>query len=90
MQVIVNLPDDVVAQLQIENGDIERAILENIALEGYRSARLTSAQIRRMLGFTTRMQVDEFLKLNGIYLEYTDEDLAHEAETSRLLQSKIG
>ena len=39
--------------------------LEALALEGYRSGKLSQAQVRRMLGYETRAQVDGFLKRHG-------------------------
>ena len=36
-------------------------------LEGYRSGILTESQVRRMLGFETRMEVNAFLKDHGIF-----------------------
>lgn len=86
MQVTIELPEDIAEGLQTKWRDIPRGVLEAIALEGYRSGSITSEQVRRMLGYGTRMQVDEFLKWNGVYLEYTEEDFAHDAETSRRLK----
>ena len=63
--------------------DLARAALESLALEGYRSGALTQSQVRPMLGFQTRMEVDGFLKEHSVYLEYTLEDLDREAESSR-------
>jgi hypothetical protein len=40
-------------------------------------------QVRRMLGFQTRMEVDGFLKDHGVNLEYTVEDLDREAVSTR-------
>ena len=78
MQITLELPDDV-AQGQ----DLPRVLLESFALEGYRSGRLTEEQVRKILGFGTRIQVDGFLKEHGVYLDYTLEDLDHDTETSR-------
>lgn len=86
MQVSIELPEDIAEGLQVKWHDVPRGVLEVIALEGYRSSSLTTEQVRRMLGYRTRMQVDEFLKRNGVYLEYTEEDFAHDAETSRRLR----
>jgi len=88
MQVTIDLPEDVAKKLLTKWNDVERGVLETIALEGYRSGSLTTEQVRRMLGYGTRMQVDGFLKRNDVYLEYTDDDFAHDAETSRQLKLK--
>jgi hypothetical protein len=82
MEVAIHLPDDVAAAVPWE--DIPRHLLEQIALEGYQERWLSEAQIRRLLGYATRMQVHGFLKDHGVPLHYTVEDLdrdraAHES-----------
>lgn len=82
MEVTINLPDDVV-KVFIENGEnIEREVLEATALEGYREGKLSQAQVRRMLGFATDMQTDEFLKKHKVFLEYDLEDIKRETDFS--------
>jgi Uncharacterised protein family (UPF0175) len=77
MEVRMNIPDDIAIQLQA-NGDIARRLLEMAALEGYKSGEFTAHQLREMLGFDTRMEVDGFLKAHGVALEYTLEDFVRE------------
>lgn len=81
IEVTVALPDDVAEQLQNADTDLSRTALEAIALEGYRSDRLTGAQVMRMLGLQTRMELDAFLKQHEVYLDYTLEDLDRDRET---------
>jgi hypothetical protein len=90
MQVTIELPDDIAKDLASKNGEgalwaLPRAVLEMVALEGYRSGELTHAQVRRLLGFEHRLQVDAFLKEHGISLHYTLEDLERDRETHRRL-----
>jgi hypothetical protein len=47
--------------------DLPRAALESLALEVHRSHVLSAAQLSRLLGFPTRMQVDAFLKEHEVY-----------------------
>lgn len=70
MVVQVQLPDDIARSLAGRADDLPRVLLESAALEGYRSGRLTDAQVRRMLGFGTRMEVDAFLKEHEVWLQY--------------------
>lgn len=81
IEVTVALPDDIAEQLQDASADLSRTALESIALEGYRSDRLTGAQVMRMLGLQTRMDLDAFLKQHEVYLDYTLEDLDRDRET---------
>ena len=83
MQITVQLPEDIARHLGVSHPDLSRAAVEGIALEGARSGELTSAQIRRLLGFQTRTEVDAFLKAHGVLLPVTVEDIESDAETSR-------
>jgi len=87
MEVRINIPDEIAAQLQPNGGDISRKLLEMAALEGYKSEELSAYQVQQMLGFQTRMEVDEFLKQHEVY-DYTAEDLAGDRETLRKLFSQ--
>ena len=89
MTIQLNIPDDIAAVLAAKGeDDLSRAALEALALEGYRSRKLTQAQVRRLLGYETRMEVDGFLKEHRVYLEYTVEDLEREAAISDRLWAK--
>lgn len=81
MEVTVNLPEDVVKAFSTDGADVEREILEATALEGYRDGKLSHGQVRRILGFSTEMEVDEFLKLHGVCLNYSLEDLEQDRRT---------
>jgi hypothetical protein len=85
--ITVELPDSITENLGISKNDLSRTALEAIALEGYRSDRLTGFQLREMLGFETRLELDTFLKAHHVDLEYTFEDLEREqAALNRLLK----
>lgn len=88
MQIKLELPDDVAQGLEAQVKNLPRALLESFALEGYRSGKLTEEQVRKILGYGTRMQVDGFLKEHGVYLDYTLEDLDCETEASREFSSR--
>jgi hypothetical protein len=85
MQVNIELPEDVSQALQEHWGDVSRHILEAIALEGYRSGALAESQVRRLLGFETRMDVHAFLKQAGVPLHYTRADVEEDLEAHRKL-----
>jgi hypothetical protein len=88
MQITLELPDDVAQGLEAQVKNLPRALLESFAVEGYRSGKLTEEQVRKILGYGTRMQVDGFLKEHGVYLDYTLEELDRETETSREFSSR--
>jgi hypothetical protein len=81
MEILVQLPADIAEKLQAQGVDLTRRILECLAAESYRSEVLTAAEVRRMLGFKTRVETDAFLKREGAYLRYREEDLQQDAAT---------
>ena len=66
MELVVHIPDTVVATLPSENGDLARDLLESYALEGYKSGKLTAYQAQELLGFETTMELDAFLKAHDV------------------------
>jgi hypothetical protein len=67
--------------------DLSRAALESLAIEAYLSRTLTGAQVRRLLGLETAMQLDSFLKDHEIY-DYSVADFEQDRETLRELRSR--
>lgn len=74
MQVTVDIPDRFVPNIVPEGTDAARRLLEDSVAADYRDRRLTIEQVRQVLGFATRMEVDPFLQRYEIY-DYTPEDL---------------
>ena len=85
MQITIELPEDIAVGLASKWKDLPRAALESLALEAYRSRALTAAQLRRLLVFKTRMQVDAFLKEHEIF-DYSTADFEQDRETLRELR----
>ena len=85
MRVTVEIPDQFVPNLLPEGKDAARRLLEDTVAKSYRERRLTMEQVRQLLGFATRMEVDPFLLRYEIY-DYTVDDLEQDmAVMDRLL-----
>jgi len=88
MQVIVELPDSLARQLGESPDAVGRRVLEDVALEGYRTGRLSHRQVGAMLGLDY-WQTEQFLKGRGVPLNYSPADLEADAATlGRILGSK--
>jgi Uncharacterised protein family (UPF0175) len=85
MQVSIELPEDISQALQECRGDVSWRTLEAIALEGSRPVALTESQVRRLLGFRTRMDVHAFLKQARVLLHYTKADFEEVLDAHRQL-----
>lgn len=85
MQVTLDFPDELSDALAAPGLELSRAALEAIALEAYRERKLTTHQLRRLLGFASRYELDGFLKQHEVWLEYGWQDLEQDRETHRRL-----
>jgi hypothetical protein len=89
MDVQLQIPDDVAREIQKKQPDLSRAALEALSLEGYRTGRLSEAQVRRMLGLRTRMQVHAFLKAHNVYLNYSIQELESDLESLKYFEETL-
>jgi hypothetical protein len=89
MDVQLQIPDDVARVIQNQQLDLPRAALEALALEGYRSERLSEGQVRRMWGFRTRMQVHTFLKAHNACLNYSIHELEKDLESLKQFEETL-
>ena len=79
MNVTVRIPDDLARRLGgPDDAALPRRVLEAWACEEYRAGRLTRPELRRVLGFETRAELDGFLKTHGVFETYTPADLDRE------------
>ena len=84
-RLVLELPDELFAFLAGSGHNPERAAFEMIALEAFRENKLSTAQLRRLLGYRTRIQVHSFLKEHGVYLPYGPDDLEHDRQAGDAL-----
>jgi hypothetical protein len=80
VEITLHIPDEL-ADLLDTTGDIERRALEAFALAEYQAGRLTRPDLRRLLGFGTRYELDGFLKAHGVNEGMTLEELERDRET---------
>lgn len=78
MTVTVSFPDEILSQ---DSDEVGRRVLEQVALDGFKSGQLTTAQVRRILGFESRLQVYDFLAAHGVpWVDYDEEELRREVD----------
>ncbi len=83
MNVHIDIPEEL---FNSKTGDVSREVLETIAAEGFRTDQLSTAQVRRLLGFETRFEVHQFLAARGIpWVKYSVEDARRESELLKKL-----
>ena len=80
MDLTVQIPDDLARNMIADGGDLSRRALEALALEEFKSGHINKPELRRLLGFGTRYELDEFFNAHEVYDDYTMEDLEQELE----------
>jgi len=80
MRVTVELPDPIALQWGETPEAVGHQVLENAAIEGYRTGRLSHRQIGQMLSLDF-WQTDALLQERGVPLNYSVADLAADNAT---------
>ena len=80
MDLTVQIPEDLASRMGASGGDLPRRALEALALEEFKSGHISKPELRRLLGFGTRYELDGFLKAHDVYEDYTLQDLEQELE----------
>jgi predicted HTH domain antitoxin len=83
VNVAIEIPDEVARQLAAASGDVSRAVLEAVAIEGYRSGAITPAQVQQMLGLRSRWETEALLRRAEAFHDYTMDDLERDLATVR-------
>jgi predicted HTH domain antitoxin len=83
----IDMPDDVRNALEVRWGDLSLRLRENLALDGYQQGLLSLAQVRRLMGFATRWDAQQFLGSHGVpVFDFDPSELDREAA----LQESVG
>jgi predicted HTH domain antitoxin len=88
VRIWIDLPDSAVRQLAEEGQDLSKVALEALAVDAYRTNRITAQQLCDLLDIPSRYELDGFLKRHGVPLEYSLEDFDREGTTSARLWEK--
>lgn len=83
----IQLPHDIEEQLRRDLGDLDQAARQALAVEAYRTGKLSLGEFAEMLQLTTD-EADGLLKERGIYLDVTLPELEQDLATLRELLSQ--
>ena len=86
--ITLQLPDRVAAWLENAWEDLPLATLRSLAVEGYRSGRLSCAQVSEMLGHDSRWETEEFLAAHDAWPGTTVEELQSDLATLDRMRAK--
>jgi hypothetical protein len=68
MEVALHIPHDVAKRMcQVNGQNIARHILEEYAIRAYQEGTLGESHLRRLLGFETRNELEEFFAAHHVY-----------------------
>jgi hypothetical protein len=82
MVIRINIPDQHEPTLRRAMGDdLDRAALEALVIEGYRSGKLSAAEVGALLGAPDRWAVNRWLAERRVPLNYSLQDLEADRQT---------
>lgn len=84
-QLTLQIPDELSSAMGGTETERSRSALEAMAIMAYRDHKLSTEQLRRVLGFETGHELDGFLKGHQVWLDYSMTDLEWDRETHRQL-----
>ena len=87
MLVTLDIPDEIAAQFAAPGQEISRAAVEAVAIEGYRSGKLTQLQVGQLLRLS-RIQTEGFLASHVDLHDYSTEELEAEADLLHKLRHR--
>ncbi len=87
MTVSIHIPEQAEGVLRGAFGDdLDRTALEAMAIEGYRTGKLSRHEVQILLGFEDRWETELWLGNKGIHLNYGMQELEADRKTlDRLL-----
>ncbi len=87
MQITIEIPDEFAQRLEGKSKHIERIVLEVLVADIYSSGGLSTAEVGRILGLSSRLETHAFLKRMGVYLNYDDAELQRDIQTIEELRA---
>ena len=89
MTLSLQLPDQAQDVLRNAFGeDLNRAALEALVIEGYRTCKLSRFDVQKLLGFDNRWDTEEWLATHGLHLQYSLEDLDADRQTLEKIRER--
>lgn len=86
MKITLEIPDEMADALGGDAGAVSRLAMEVLAVEGYRSGRLSAFQVRQLLGHESRWETEDFLSAHGVWPGISEDDLAEELRSLKNLR----
>ena len=79
VRVVIDIPDEIAAQLTAGGQELSRTAAEALALEGYRVGTLNQLQVGRLLSLG-RIQTEDFLAEHADLYDFDPSELSREAQ----------
>jgi hypothetical protein len=86
MTLTLEIPNDIAAGLVQDGKDPARAVLEDFCVEAYRQGRLSTLQIRRLLGHGSRWDTEDFLATHNAWPDPSESEVISGAAALRSLR----
>ncbi|MCS4060563.1 UPF0175 family protein [Salinibacter ruber] len=83
MDIGFSMPDRLAERLKERWDNLSDRALRAVVADAYREEIITLEEVRQILGHSTRMETEEFLKERGELFEYSEEELQKDVKRAR-------
>jgi hypothetical protein len=87
MTVTLDIPDALLSSLGDARSDVSRAVAEGFAVEAYRSGTFSLAEVRNLLGHSSRWETEEFLSRHGAWPDPSESEI--ESDLENILAARV-
>lgn len=84
----IHIPDTLLTSLGGTGVDMSRAVMEGFAVESYRSGKLSTFEVRQLLGHSSRWETEDLLARHGAWPDPSEAEMERDLETLELLHAK--
>lgn len=78
MQITIKIPDNLSARMEKKWGNLSQKLLINLVLEAYQNHLISTAEVGQIMNHSSRIETHDFLKKEGIYLNYDEIEMQHD------------
>ena len=87
MQITISIPDNLVQRLDQSAESLSRQLLEIVVANAYHTGKISTAEVRQLLQFPSRLEAHAFLQRMGVYLNDDAAELAQDLQTLQALRT---
>lgn len=87
MTLTMNIPDNLAASIGSAVDEVRSRFIEGYAVQAYRSGTFSAAEVRELLGHSSRWETEDFLASHGAWPDLTANEVLDDMNNLRVLRA---